>query len=201
MIRIKIHNGYSIECFIFGSTPLLGFIILFHLWHNDALILFLVNLLALIIIISLMMFFYYSKIEYISDICIHDNEINIVYKKCAKFFRSEIINKSDIQNFYIETVFYRTIFKNITFRTNFHRIIRRKITRGTTTVTITRNFDSPIIFSCNSYSLRRKLFDPKAFNFMLELIKYSNLIPNFKYELTGDEQIKEEAENYIKSLT
>ncbi len=76
---------------------------------------------------------------------------------------------------------------------------RSNIYNGVVNINIVK-YDNTTIWFYSFIEGEIKPFNPKPLNFVYDLLRYSNLIPNFEYKLKGNEKIKKEIEDYIEYL-
>jgi len=125
-----------------------------------------------------------KKGQYVSDLVVADSFIRIIYKEKGKITEIKTIENSDIKLF------------NVDVHINVINIGRRKSAEVTNYVTIklrsgeTMSFDA--VPSATEFSMC-------AYKFILELLKVSENIPNFKYKVYTDEEVfKEDIQYFAK---
>lgn len=204
MVKIKVSNPNFFVLFLFIGFFLLFFCYVLYISFEEfirniySLILFMCLVLPGVIIFVLFfgkIVYYWNKFEYVSDMYIDNDEISLVYKIWKKYKRTEIIKKNDIKRFDITLQLDR---KNTD--SNF--------VYGLTTIKIFQN-DNTIITSYVETNGVINPFNKKAFGLILDLLKYSNLIPGFKFKMKKSflhennevtEQMEQEIKKYLEKF-
>lgn len=120
--------------------------------------------------------------KYVSEILIYDESIVLVYKIKGKEVERKEISKNNIKNF------------KITTSANIVRLRKGSYTEVRNTINI-KTKDEEIVFSATAENL---LFGC-PYQLILDLIKYSNNIPNFNYKTRGtDIYAKKDIEYYCQ---
>ncbi|MBR1908742.1 hypothetical protein IJ818_07380 [bacterium] len=128
---------------------------------------------ALIIFLPFLFREVMKKGQYVSDLIVADSFIQLVYKEKGKITEIETINTSDIKSFNVN-VHISVIYAG-----------RRKSADVTNFVDIRLKSGEVISFEAVPSALN---FSFCAYNFILDLIKVSENIPNFTYKINTDEQ-------------
>ena len=140
-----------------------------------------------IIMFSFVIVFFFNKkddVAYVSDINIDESYIEIIYKKNRKIVNRIKINKSSIVCFDVNIHIIENIFHNIVS----HKTeVNIALDNGTCT-----NFK----IETNNYELG-SIFGT-YYQPIINLIIAHNMIPNFKYEVTGSEYVTQELKKYYE---
>lgn len=136
----------------------------------------------LIIFVFFIIFSIINNSEYVSDIIIADDYIEIIYKQGLIEIKKEIVFKNDIELF--EAIL--SIDEKITRR---HYYLISK-----TAVTINLKDKKQIQFVVDSSN---GFFNSGSYQFILDLMRNSREIPNFKYDVCGNYYLaRKDIENY-----
>lgn len=182
MIKIKAEQKYiTLLLYVILITILAGIYIFLCKIHGKNFQI--ENCIFIAIFILVIIFNLINSSEYVSEIRISHSHIEIIYKKGLIESKREIIFKNDIVSF--ESI--ATINKNI--------ISRRNEIKSNTLIKINLTDKKCIKFLVDSTN---RLYGC-PYQFILDLIKFSREIPNFKYEILGNYYFaKKDIENYIQ---
>ncbi len=123
----------------------------------------------------------FSKEDYLSHILLYDDSLILVYKQGAKEVSRKEVYYSDIQSF------------NITSDLSTKRYGRSYVCICATNSVIKLKNGNTISFNHDSTS---QLFGC-PYQYVLDIIKESNRIPDFQYKLKGDNELAKEDINYF----
>ena len=169
MIKIKAEQKYiTLLLYVILITILAGIYIFLCKIHGKNFQI--ENCIFIAIFILVIIFNLINSSEYVSEIRISHSHIEIIYKKGLIESKREIIFKNDIVSF--ESI--ATINKNI--------ISRRNEIKSNTLIKINLTDKKCIKFLVDSTN---RLYGC-PYQFILDLIKFSREIPNFKYEILGN---------------
>ncbi len=136
----------------------------------------------IIIFVFFIIFSIINNSEYVSDIIISNDYIEIIYKKGLIEIKKEIVFKNDIELFEV----ILTIDEKITRR---HYYLISK-----TAVTINLKDNKQIQFVVDSSN---SIISCGSYQFLIDLIRNSREIPNFKYDVCGNYYLaRKDIENY-----
>jgi len=139
---------------------------------------------ALIVFIPFLFREVMKKGQYVSDLVITDSYLQLIYKEKGKITEVRTLESFDIKSFKVD-VHINTV-----------QLGRRRSIEVTNYVTIKLKSGETISFEATPSALE---FSMCAYKFILELIKVSNNIPNFKYKINTDEEsFKEDIEYFAQ---
>ena len=188
MIKIKVNPKYitKIICIIIFLICIIGLCLYAYLNINENNIQNILNqnfYIILFLLIFSIILILIENTSYISEMIISSNYIEIIYKQGLKEEKRIVIEKADIESF--EAI--SSIDK--------YRIRKGSIIKSNTLVEIKLKDKKCIKFFVDS---KNRLYGC-PYQFILDLIKFSREIPNFKYEILGNYYFaKKDIENYIQ---
>lgn len=139
---------------------------------------------ALIVFIPFLFREVMKKGQYVSDLIVTDSYLQLIYKEKGKITEVKTIESFDIKSFKVDVHIHVV------------QLGRRRSAEVTNYVTIKLKSGETISFEASPSALE---FSMCAYKFILELIKVSNNIPNFKYQIYTDEQsFKEDIEYFAQ---
>ncbi len=137
---------------------------------------------ALIVFIPFLFREVMKKGQYVSDLIVTDSYLQLLYKEKGKITEIKTIESFDIKSFKVDV------------HINVVQLCRRRSANVTNYVTIKLKSGDTISFEASPSALE---FSMCAYKFILELLKVSHYLPNFKYKVHTEEKSFEEDIKYF----